>query len=508
VWKDCQMSGESKDQQAGTKRRLASAAIAQTTSSFAEGIIDNDDFRLLAENLPSLCWMANADGYIFWYNKRWHGYCGTTPQEMEGWGWQSVQDPEMLSSVLDRWQTSIATGQRFEMVFPLKGADGVFRPFLTKVEPLRSDDGQVVRWYGTNIEITSQRAAEEALQNSNAQLKVLAAEREATLRQLQEGVIVTDETGRITFVNAAAYRIHGVLKLDVGPQDYAQTYGLFTMEGEPHPLDQLPIYRAVTNCELVSGARWKIRRPDGSEIFALGNAGPVYGDDGSLIGAVLTIRDDTERHVAEQQLAEGARTQELLIAELNHRVKNAFAVVKSIVRQSLNRADVSAEVRTKIDDRLQAYANSHSRLMAGQWNQALLNELADEILGHHVREGRVKIDGPPVMLPAGQAIAFSMAFYELMTNAFKHGALTDPKGWVQLTWVLAGTDEPRINVQWQERGGPPASSPNSKGFGTFIIDRALTSVMNGEVTVEYGLEGYSWTLDAPLTQNEGAGSSP
>ncbi|OBX17937.1 hypothetical protein A9995_14160 [Erythrobacter sp. QSSC1-22B] len=451
--------------------------------------------------------MAKADGYIFWYNKRWHDYCGTTPQEMEGWGWQSVHEPEMLPSVLERWKAAIAMGQRFEMEFPLKGADGVFRPFLTQIEPLRGRDGQVVRWFGTNIEVTAQRAVEEALQNTNDELKTLAAERDATLRQLQEGVIVTDETGRITFVNAAAERIHGVIKLDVEPKDYVQAYGLFTMEGEPYPLDLLPIYRALNNRETVSGARWKIRRPDGSEVHALGDASPVYADDGALIGAVLTIHDDTERHAAEQQLAEGVRTQELLIAELNHRVKNAFAVVKSIVSQSLKRHEVPVEVQTKIDERLQAYANAHSRLMAGQWDQASLHELADEILGHHAHEGRVRIDGPPVMLPARQAIAISMAFYELMTNAFKHGALAAPKGRVDLTWAIGETNGPRINVEWRELHGPPVSAPNSKGFGTFIIDRALAAEMSGKVSMKYDPEGYRWALDAPLPQNESTGSA-
>ena len=434
---------EGSDVQQGSDRRAASAAVQQTTSGFAEDSIGNDEFRLLAENLPVLCWMANADGFIFWYNKRWHDYCGTTPQEMEGWGWQTVHDQDVLPAVMERWTAAIATGTRFEMVFPLRGADGVFRPFLTNIEPLRGDDGAVVRWFGTNVEIGAQLAAEEALRESNAKLAALAAERDATLRQLHEGVIVTDGEGRITFVNEAAEKLHGVARLDVEPDDYTATYGLLTLDGEPHPTDQLPLFRALTNREQVTGARWIIRRPDGSRVLALGDAGPVYGEDGRFVGAVLTIRDDTERHAAEEQLAEGVRTQELLIAELNHRVKNAFAVVKSIVRQSLDRHDVPAETQEKIEQRLQAYANAHSRLMEGHWDRASLRDLADEILGHHAGEGRVTVTGPEVMLPARQAIALSMAFYELMTNAFKHGALSAASGHVDLAWEMEPGDLPQ-----------------------------------------------------------------
>ena len=83
-------------------------------------------FRALANAIPQLCWMANPDGWIFWYNQRWYEYTGTTPQQMEGWGWQSVHDPVMLPKVLEGWRGSIATGEPFDMVLPLRGADQVF----------------------------------------------------------------------------------------------------------------------------------------------------------------------------------------------------------------------------------------------------------------------------------------------------------------------------------------------------------------------------------------------
>src|SRR4028119_1510059 len=76
------------------------------------------EFRLLAHNIPTLCWIANGDGYIVWYNRRWHEYCGTAPAEMEGWGWQSVHDPDLLPEVMARWTASVASGQPFEMTFP------------------------------------------------------------------------------------------------------------------------------------------------------------------------------------------------------------------------------------------------------------------------------------------------------------------------------------------------------------------------------------------------------
>lgn len=100
--------------------------------------LDDAEFRNLADHLPILCWLARSDGYLFWYNRRWLDYCGTTQEAMAGWGWQAVHDPAELPRVKAVWAAAIATGEPFEMVFPLRGADGVFRPFLTRIVPLRT----------------------------------------------------------------------------------------------------------------------------------------------------------------------------------------------------------------------------------------------------------------------------------------------------------------------------------------------------------------------------------
>ncbi|KAA9038570.1 PAS domain-containing protein [Ginsengibacter hankyongi] len=122
-------------------------------------------FETLANNIPNLAWIANADGYIFWFNNRWYEYTGTTPQEMIGWGWKSVHDPSTFPSVLENWQYSIQTGKPLEMVFPLKGADNVFRPFLTRVVPIYNNQGKLIRWLGTNTDITKQKEVERMKDN-------------------------------------------------------------------------------------------------------------------------------------------------------------------------------------------------------------------------------------------------------------------------------------------------------------------------------------------------------
>src|SRR5450755_146989 len=108
-------------------------AAKETARLLASVAASERQFRELVENLPQLAWTARPDGFIDYYNRRWYEYTGTTLEENQGWGWKSLHDPTKLDAVVERWQRSIATGEPFEMEFPLRGADGVFHWFLTRV---------------------------------------------------------------------------------------------------------------------------------------------------------------------------------------------------------------------------------------------------------------------------------------------------------------------------------------------------------------------------------------
>jgi PAS domain S-box-containing protein len=136
--------------------------------------IEDQLFRRLAENIPALCWIADASGYISWYNPLWYKYTGTTPAQMEGWGWQSVHDPRNLAAVLDRWSEAIASAQPFEMVFPIRGADGVYRPFLTRINPTFDLQGNLTHWFGVNTDISLQLKAEDAAAKTEARFRLIA----------------------------------------------------------------------------------------------------------------------------------------------------------------------------------------------------------------------------------------------------------------------------------------------------------------------------------------------
>ncbi len=143
-----------------TERKQAELAILESENRF----------RTMADAIPQLAWIARADGWLIWYNRRWYQYTGTTPEQMEGWGWQLVHHPDDLPGVLERWKTSLVTGEPFDMIFRLKNAAGIYHPFLTRIMPVKDAAGNVLQWFGTNTDITEHQQAEEVLRRTAEEL--------------------------------------------------------------------------------------------------------------------------------------------------------------------------------------------------------------------------------------------------------------------------------------------------------------------------------------------------
>lgn len=198
--------------------------------------------------------------------------------------------PEMASQgLIDILDGVLRTGEpfeasEFEIEFDRHG-DGVMHTghFSFSLQALRDLDGRPYGVLSSAVDVTEQVLARRALAR-------LAAEREAVLSQLDDGLILTDIDGRITFVNEHATALHGVARMDVGPERYAQEYALLREDGTPYPSNELPLARAVLHGEVVHGARWRIRRPDGSVVLVEGDARPVRDGEGRRLGAMLVIR--------------------------------------------------------------------------------------------------------------------------------------------------------------------------------------------------------------------------
>jgi PAS domain S-box-containing protein len=146
-----------------TERKRTEAVLAANDKALRESELR---FRELADNISQFAWTADAKGWIYWYNKRWHDYAGTTLEDMQGWGWQKVHHPEHVDRVVERIRQSFETGTPWEDTFPLRRKDGNYRWFLSRALPIRNEAGDVVRWFGTNTDVTEQIEAENALRVS------------------------------------------------------------------------------------------------------------------------------------------------------------------------------------------------------------------------------------------------------------------------------------------------------------------------------------------------------
>jgi PAS domain S-box-containing protein len=278
-------------------------------------------FQAVANGIPQLAWMAEADGSIFWYNQRWYEYTGTTFEQMQRWGWQRVHDPDRLPVVMKEWTAAVRTGTSFEMEFPLRGADGRFRIFLTRVLPLKDTRGQVVRWFGTNTDITERKQAEDRLA---AQAEELASSRialqaqqlmlQSVLDSMVEGLVAADEQGNFILWNRAAKDIIGMGAADISPAEWSAHYGTFLPDMvTPFPIELDPLLRAVKG-EFSSAEMFIQNHSLGRGTWIETRGAPLRGNDGKLWGGVIAFRDISQR-----------RADELEIRKLNEELETRIA---------------------------------------------------------------------------------------------------------------------------------------------------------------------------------------
>ncbi|HEV7664379.1 MAG TPA: PAS domain S-box protein [Chloroflexota bacterium] len=232
------------------------------------------------------------------------------------------------------------------------------------LNPIPRPDGEGQFVLAIIRDVTTRRRV-EVEQRQLARAEALAIERSAILDQIAEGVIIADPDGRITFVNAAAQRIHGSGQLSVAVEDYATAYGLRTLDGQPYPTDNLPLARAVRDGETVLDARWRIERPDGTEVVAEGSATPVVAPDGSPLGSVLVMRDVTAQVALE-------REKDDFLAAASHDLKSPLAAIQGTA-QLLQR--LAAQPDGVAAERLQSGLESIER--ATKRMNGMLGQLLD-----------------------------------------------------------------------------------------------------------------------------------
>ena len=192
--------------------------------------------------------------------------------------------------------------------------------------------------------------------------------------------------------------------------------------------------------------------------------------------------------------------QDLLINELNHRVKNTLATVQSIAFQSLRSAETMDHASQRLESRLMALARVHDVLTRESWDSAELRTIVHQAISpfESVDLQRFVLTGPSIKLPPRQVLPLSMAIHELLTNALKYGALSAPFGRVSISWDLAA-DGNEVRLRWDEHGGPSVVPPTARGFGTRLIERGLAQELGGSVAIEFDPSGVTCAIAFPLS---------
>ena len=347
-------------------------------------------------------------------------------------------------------------------------------------QPIKDSAGRVTGIFAEGHDVTDRLLAEQALRESEARHRAIIA---AT----PECVKLVSSEGKLLDMNAA-----GLGMIEAPDAESVRDANISDVIAPEFRREWRENHRRVCNGESLSwefdiiGLRGTRRRMESHAV-------PLAMPDGSVAQLAVT-RDVTHRKRAEEH-------RELLINELNHRVKNTLATVQSIAAQTLRTASSLGDAKGALESRLLALSRTHDVLTRENWEGANLREIATQAVAPYAGpdEGRLHLLGPDVRLPPRMALALAMALQELATNAVKYGALSKPAGELRIAWTVAHDGgRPCLHLEWRESGGPPVRPPERRGFGTRLIERSLAHDLNGQVKIGFEPAGVVCRIEAPI----------
>ncbi|WP_376091679.1 CheR family methyltransferase [Roseomonas sp. CCTCC AB2023176] len=367
--------------------------------------------------------------------------------------------------------------------------------YILRVLPYRGVDNFIAGVVVNFVDITERQRAEEARRSSEERFRVIVESAR------DYAILTTDREGRIEEWLPGAAAVFGWTPDEVVGRDVAV---LYTPEDRAN---RVPEEELATAWErgVASDVRWHLRK-DGSRVFIEGSSRSLRDAGGRVRGVIKIGQDVTERREREEALRASEGHAKLLLAELQHRVRNTLAVIRSIARRTAETSGSVEEYASHLDGRIEAFARVQAAVTRDPSSGVDLEHLvAAELLAHAAREGEQvkRIGGPEVRLQPKAAETMALALHELAVNAVKHGALGAPGGQVEVTWRAEEAAEggQRLLFEWVETGAQiPEGEPSRRGFGTELLERVLAFELNAQATSRFERDGLRCTILLPLTE--------
>jgi PAS domain S-box-containing protein len=386
---------------------------------------------------------------------------------------EETQEPPAVKS------TILTEGIRGLAFIPLLSRQRVIGKFMTYYgEAHRFAENE------TNLAVTIARQLGFSIERARADGALRESEERFRLMSEQAPVMLwlSDADGACLQLNHQLRDFWGVHKDRVAEFDWRVSM---------HPEDRERITRTMADALALRRSvalEGRYRNAEGQYRLLSTSANPRFSKGGEFLGMIGVNVDITQQREAEERL-------KLLLAELNHRVKNTLAVVQAIAHQTFRGHGTGSEPRKAFEGRLIALATAHNLLTQSNWESASLRAIATDALNSQgVDPKRASLAGPHVELTPKQALALALALHELCTNATKYGALSNDAGRIAIAWDREA--ERGLKISWTEQLGPPVAPPGRRGFGSRLIEQSLARDLDARVVLDFRPEGVCCTIDA------------
>jgi PAS domain S-box-containing protein len=442
----------------------------------------DEPYRMLVERMQEGAVTLSEDGGVLFANGSFADLVGAPLQQVIGASLDRFLPERERPRFADLLQKARSGSLRQE--FALQRVDGAELACLLSLGPLQVDE---------DVLVLSMIASDRTEQKGTEQ--AVAAERflRSILEQAAEPIIICDAAGTVTHASQAALALSGG---EIAGRPLARALALLSVEavdGQPTKRALADQLRKVLKGHILSGVEVRLADEGRGRHYLL-SAGPLYDAREQVAGCMLMLTDITARKRAEEH-------QQVLLAELSHRVKNTLASVRSIARQTLQHAPSLEAFQSAFEGRLKALARAHGLLTQSGWSEAELGNLIRQTVLPYLaaRAESVSLSGPATHLTPRQVVTMMLVMHELAVNAARYGALSQDDGRVAIEWSIDREGSERIlRLRWTERGGPAVRAPERTGFGIALIERSIAHELDGHTSLEYGPDGLVCELQFPL----------